>query len=170
MISIKKQILILLIVLLLIFSACSNNNQSKNNFEPENNSILKNTTSESTTLNTQEFLSKINNTNTEIIDVRAPNELRDLGIIEETKLNINIYDKKSEEKISNLKKNQTYLIYCYSGHRSENFKNYLINKGFEKVFDLKGGIRTWISEGLPTTKNFSVAQDGTIIYGLNYFK
>jgi len=41
------------------------------------------------------------------------------------------------------------VIYCQSGGRSAQACAWLGDQGFEKVFNLQGGITTWSREGLP---------------------
>lgn len=40
-------------------------------------------------------------------------------------------------------KQQTILVYCYSGHRSEHLTEFLTGFGFDNVFNLVGGYTRW---------------------------
>lgn len=51
-----------------------------------------------------------------------------------------------------LDKNKTYLVYCASGSRSAGAVNTLKQMGFEKVYNLKGGIEHWKSAGKPVVR------------------
>ncbi|SHK44911.1 Rhodanese-related sulfurtransferase [Reichenbachiella agariperforans] len=48
-----------------------------------------------------------------------------------------------------LDKSKTYYIYCRSGGRSGRTAKLMKENGFQKVYDLDGGISDWITEGLP---------------------
>lgn len=54
--------------------------------------------------------------------------------------------------IEKLDKSKTYLVYCASGSRSVGAVNTLKGLGFEKVYNLKGGIEHWKSEGKPVVR------------------
>ena len=51
-----------------------------------------------------------------------------------------------------LDKSKTYLVYCASGSRSAGAVNTLKQMGFEKVYNLKGGIEHWKSAGKPVVR------------------
>jgi len=87
------------------------------------------------------------NKNLIIIDVRTPQEFAQGHI--EGAININLYDSNFEQQISQLDKNKTYLLYCRSGHRSGIAKQIFARAGFEKVYDLQGGIISWNQNSLP---------------------
>jgi rhodanese-related sulfurtransferase len=44
------------------------------------------------------------------------------------------------------------FLYCYSGGRSKKAALYFYEKGFRKLYNLKGGITLWKKEGLPVVK------------------
>lgn len=44
------------------------------------------------------------------------------------------------------KKNEQVIVMCRSGGRSSKAVSYLENNGFEKVANLKGGMKAWASE------------------------
>ncbi|WP_428235626.1 rhodanese-like domain-containing protein [Gracilimonas sp.] len=44
------------------------------------------------------------------------------------------------------KKNEEVIVMCRSGGRSSKAVSYLENNGFEKVANLKGGMKAWASE------------------------
>lgn len=54
--------------------------------------------------------------------------------------------------VEKLDKSKTYLVYCASGSRSVGAVTNMQAMGFEKVYNLKGGIEHWKSAGLPTTR------------------
>lgn len=54
--------------------------------------------------------------------------------------------------IEKLDKSKTYLVYCASGSRSAGAVNNMQKMGFEKVYNLKGGIEHWKSEKKPVVR------------------
>ncbi len=76
-----------------------------------------------------------------ILDVRTPQEVAQGAI--EGAININLYDQDFDQKIEQLDKNKTYLVYCRSGRRSVTASNKMIAKGFTKVYNLLGGYNAW---------------------------
>jgi rhodanese-related sulfurtransferase len=60
-------------------------------------------------------------------------------------------------KVAHLDKNQTIVVYCSVGYRSENITCQLIDNGFEDVSNLYGGIFEWVNQG-----NGIVNMDGEI--------
>tara|TARA_B100001287_G_C22651724_1_gene515547 strand:- start:1069 stop:1374 length:306 start_codon:yes stop_codon:yes gene_type:complete len=94
-------------------------------------------------LNQEKWLSSINSSeNSLIIDVRTQDEFNDGHI--ENSLNFNIYDAvKFIEEISKLDKQATVHVYCKSGVRSLQACEIIKGMGFNKVFNLIGGITEW---------------------------
>lgn len=84
--------------------------------------------------------------NLQIVDVRTEKELK-TGMINGAE-NM-IYEENFQERIQTLDKSQPVLVYCHSGRRSAKCAKILQEKGFEKIYDLKGGIKGWIKEGEP---------------------
>jgi len=109
--------------ILLIFSSCDN---SVDKFE---------------ILDYMEFKNQIVN-NVQLIDVRTSEEFN-AGHIEGA---INI-DFKNEEvfyqSFQRLDKKNPVYVYCRSGNRSKKSADKLLEMGFSKVFDLKGGYIDW---------------------------
>jgi rhodanese-related sulfurtransferase len=44
-----------------------------------------------------------------------------------------------------------YLIYCHTGNRSGQTREMMRQLGFERVYDLQGGIAAWQAAGQPIT-------------------
>lgn len=83
-----------------------------------------------------------------ILDVRtgveyAQSHLRDAVLIPLMVLDQRFYE---------LKKDQTILVYCYKGNRSKTACEYLASKGHEQVYNILGGIASWIEEGYEVVK------------------
>tara|TARA_B100001093_G_scaffold339855_1_gene324625 strand:+ start:3483 stop:3863 length:381 start_codon:yes stop_codon:yes gene_type:complete len=109
--------------ILLIFSSCDN---SVDKFE---------------ILEYMEFKNQIIN-NVQLVDVRTSEEFN-AGHIEGA---INI-DFKNEEvfyqSFQRLDKKNPVYVYCRSGNRSKKSADKLLEMGFSKVYDLKGGYIDW---------------------------
>ncbi len=86
----------------------------------------------------------------EIIDVRTPQEYAE-GHIKGAK-NIDFYNPEFDKMISQLPKDKTYCVYCRSGRRSMLSAQKMAQMGFQKVYNLQGGINAWIQSGNPVEK------------------
>jgi rhodanese-related sulfurtransferase len=109
--------------ILLIFSSCDN---SVDKFE---------------ILDYMEFKNQIVN-NVQLIDVRTSEEFN-AGHIEGA---INIDFKNDEvfyQSFQRLDKKNPVYVYCRSGNRSKKSADKLLEMGFSKVYDLKGGYIDW---------------------------
>jgi rhodanese-related sulfurtransferase len=51
-----------------------------------------------------------------------------------------------------LDKDRSLFCYCYSGGRSSKALLFFYDKGFRKLFNLKGGITAWKKDGFPVDK------------------
>lgn len=96
-------------------------------------------------------ISLINNDNTVLLDVRESNETQD-GMINEA---IHIPLSAVNKRLSELDKHKqdTVVVYCRSGNRSASVCRTLSSRGFEKVYNLSGGIMAWQDAHLPISKN-----------------
>ncbi|AFU70037.1 rhodanese domain protein PspE-like protein [Psychroflexus torquis ATCC 700755] len=80
--------------------------------------------------------------NSEIIDVRTPDEFDD-GYIEGARL-LNIQDSsKFMAEVEKLEKDKDYYVYCRSGRRSEMACQIMEKAGVENAYNLQGGILDW---------------------------
>ena len=86
-----------------------------------------------------------------IIDVRTPEEFEDGHI--ENAVNIDFRSVTFQDEINELDVNKTYLVYCAVGVRSRLATGIMGELGFQNVYDLKGGFKEWITEGLPVAKS-----------------
>jgi rhodanese-related sulfurtransferase len=80
-----------------------------------------------------------------IIDVRTPEEVS-AGYIAGTTLFADIQSGDFEQKINVLDKSKAYIVYCRSGGRSARAADYMVKKGFSRVYNLTGGIQNWKGE------------------------
>ncbi len=83
-----------------------------------------------------------------LLDVRNPEEVKTDGKIRGSVL---IPLDQLPNKIDKLDKNKKILVYCRSGTRSVSASRILSSLGF-KVYNIKGGINSWKSEGLTVEK------------------
>jgi rhodanese-related sulfurtransferase len=51
-----------------------------------------------------------------------------------------------------INKKLTLFLYCTSGFRSSNTAEKLYDKGFRKLYNLKGGITAWRKDEMPVQK------------------
>jgi rhodanese-related sulfurtransferase len=80
-----------------------------------------------------------------VLDVRTPQEVTQ-GYIPEASV-IDIYDRNFEDKIKVLPKDKEIYVYCTSGVRSMQAAKILQKNGFDKVYNLGGGIVDWQRKG-----------------------
>ena len=97
-------------------------------------------------LNQDKWIESISNSKKSIVlDVRTPEEY-DQGFIKNS-INLNIYDSQFfMDEINKLDKNTSIYIYCRSGARSFQACELMSQFGFEKVYNLEGGILDWKGE------------------------
>ena len=78
-----------------------------------------------------------------VIDIRNPAELN-RGIIPGSEaLPMHTIPLRMEE----LKRDETLIMVCLSGARSAQACNYLMQQGYENVFNLRGGMMAWANNG-----------------------
>ncbi len=96
-------------------------------------------------LDSDSFEKKLNEKEKSILlDVRTLEENKALRI-PNTKL-IDIHKPNFLDQIDKLDRTISYLIYCRSGSRSYSACKQMKSMGFEKVYNLKGGIISWHGE------------------------
>ncbi len=90
---------------------------------------------------------ELNEANQEIllIDVRTPEEYGSGHI--ENSINIDISSDNFKDKIAKLGTDQEVYVYCLKGGRSGKAAKMMRDMGFEKIYDLKGGILQWEKDG-----------------------
>lgn len=93
-------------------------------------------------LDREDYKSAISKGKVQLVDVRTKREFM-AGHIKGAK-NIDFFQGSSfESNFSELKKDQPVYLYCQSGNRSQKAARKLVKMGFDKVYDLRGGYRTW---------------------------
>lgn len=111
-----------------------------------------NTETESTSLAPKAFSEKIKETpNAQVLDVRTPGEY-EKGHLENA-FNVNWNGDNFLQKAEALDKNKPVFVYCLSGGRSAAAANELRRNGFEKVYEMDGGMMQWRAANLPETSN-----------------
>lgn len=55
-----------------------------------------------------------------------------------------------EAKMQEVPKDKEIVVVCKSGSRSLRVTYFLMNHGYENVFNMKNGIKKWIAKGFPT--------------------
>jgi len=85
-----------------------------------------------------------------LVDVREDNEFKDGHVVGSTHIPLS----KFKERIVELDrhKDRTLIVGCRSGHRSTRACGMLRKRGFEKVYNLDGGLLAWQNANLPLTK------------------
>lgn len=77
-----------------------------------------------------------------ILDVRTDEEVAE-GFIEGA-IHIDIYGGQAFlDALEELDKSKSYFVYCRSGNRSGQACAIMASKGFEKTFNLIGGVMEW---------------------------
>jgi rhodanese-related sulfurtransferase len=76
-----------------------------------------------------------------LLDVRTPEEYESGHL--PGSLNIDIRGFDFHEQIENLDPHKPYYVYCHAGSRSAAACRYMESKGFEELFNLKGGYSAW---------------------------
>ena len=89
-------------------------------------------------LTAEEFKSKIENRNVQLVDVRTPAEFKS-GHLKGAK-NIDFFSGKFKMSFNKFKKQEAVYVYCRSGSRSRQAAKRLEALGFNEIYDLKGGI------------------------------
>jgi thioredoxin 1 len=108
-------------------------------------------TSKLTKLNAPEFSEKIKTLqNAPLIDVRTSDEFKNGHL--PNAVNIDWYNNDFVNKLAELDKNAPVLIYCHSGARSSSAAAKMIKDGFTEIYELRGGISEWNTNGFSIVK------------------
>lgn len=137
----KFQIFIFSLFLIVSSSACG---QIEKDTTPVNSQSEVNNSQDAavTVLTVQEFKSKLDLPNAQIIDVRTDAEVAD-GMIPNA-VQMDVLDWNGfVASTKSLDPNKPVLVYCKSGGRSSKAANYLVENGFTEVYDLSGGMTNW---------------------------
>jgi rhodanese-related sulfurtransferase len=97
-----------------------------------------------------------------LIDIRTPPEWKELGVVPTSK-KIMFFDEKGKYNVQSWlnefskyvkDKNQAFVLICRSGNRTSLVGEFLSKQmGYENVFHLEHGIKSWIRENRKVEKN-----------------
>jgi rhodanese-related sulfurtransferase len=85
-----------------------------------------------------------------IIDTRTEWEVKDGKIPKAVWMDVS--SREFMQNVTTLPKDKTYCLYCASGGRTGMIVPFMEQCGFSKVFDLEGGIVSWMISGNPLEK------------------
>lgn len=77
----------------------------------------------------------------QLVDVRTPEEYEEAHIVNAQ--NIDFNSPTFDEDVTKLDKTKPVILYCKAGGRSAKCAKKLKEAGFEKIYDLEGGISKW---------------------------
>jgi phage shock protein E len=86
-----------------------------------------------------------------ILDIRTKWETKD-GCIPKAEF-MDVSSQSFMKDILSLAKEKTYCLYCASGGRASMVVPFMEENGFENVYELEGGIISWILQGNPLEKS-----------------
>lgn len=85
-----------------------------------------------------------------LLDVREDNEVALCNIPGYTHIPMNLIPLRHNE----LPDDKTIVVYCHHGRRSYNSALYLASVGFDKLYNLDGGIDAWAEQIDPTMPRY----------------
>ena len=92
-------------------------------------------------VNASQFGQLMEDSETVVLDIRTPGEIAQgkiAGAVE-----MDFYQPDFQEKIRQLDKSKTYLVYCRSGGRSRSACQMMEQEGFPRLYNLNGGYLEW---------------------------
>ena len=113
-------------------------------------SCLKNQTAGVQVIGVAKYEQKMAEPNTQLIDVRTPEEYSEGHLVNAINIDVNSDD--FDTKVASLDKEKSVMVYCKVGGRSAKAATRLKELGFKNITDLDGGITNWKSENKPTVK------------------
>ncbi|HHH47663.1 MAG TPA: rhodanese-like domain-containing protein [Gammaproteobacteria bacterium] len=97
-----------------------------------------------------EAVNLINHDNALVLDVREANEYQSGHILNARHIPQSALAKRLDELEK--ERNRPIILVCRSGSRSGHVAGMLKKHGFEKVYNLSGGIMAWQNANLPLTR------------------
>ena len=88
--------------------------------------------------------------NIAILDVRTAKEFADGHVAGAVNIDVNQAD--FAQKIDQLDRSKTYIVYCRSGRRSRKAVGIMAAKGFKNLYNVSDGFVGWNKNGLPFEK------------------
>lgn len=86
-----------------------------------------------------------------MVDVRRTNEVADVTFDVPNYVNIPLDE--LEDRYKEIPTDRDVVLVCRSGERSLKAIYYLMNQGYRRISNMKGGILSWASKGFPTSGN-----------------
>jgi len=83
-----------------------------------------------------------------LVDVREADEVAQLSFDVPNIVNIPLSD--FENRFQEIPKDKEIVMVCKSGARSLRTTYFLMNNGYENVFNMRDGIEKWVKKGFPT--------------------
>ena len=74
-----------------------------------------------------------------LLDVREPEELEQAAIAGAHHIPM----RQVPERLGELPRDKPIVVFCHAGGRSRRVAQFLVENGFEQVFNLDGGIDAW---------------------------
>ena len=88
--------------------------------------------------------------NIAILDVRTAKEFADGHVAGAVNIDVNQTD--FAQKIDQLDRSKTYIVYCRSGRHSSKAVGIMAAKGFKNLYNVSDGFVGWNKNGLPFEK------------------
>lgn len=87
-----------------------------------------------------------------LVDVREPfeREIADLPKVGQKRIPLDDLENRADE----LDPGENLVLYCRSGSRSRRAAEFLMERGYGKVFNLKGGVLAWREEVDPSLRAY----------------
>jgi rhodanese-related sulfurtransferase len=130
---INKQWLLIVVFSMMYLVGCTQ--------QPENGQMTHSISPIVKTVSNKEVQDLLKNPQVTVLDVRSPQEYK-AGHIPGA-INCDVNGESFESCTSTLDKNKPYIVYCAAGVRSTKAVEYLSEKGFEHLFNLKSGFNNW---------------------------
>ncbi len=86
-----------------------------------------------------------------IIDVRNQSEVAEVTFDVPNYMNIPLNE--LENRINEIPKDKEIVMVCLIGEKSLKTTYFLMNAGYENVYNMDGGIIKWVTKGFPTKGN-----------------
>lgn len=83
-----------------------------------------------------------------MIDVRKKDEVSEVSFDVPNYMNIPLNE--LEDRINEIPKDKEVVMVCRNGERSLKTTYFLMNSGYENVYNMRDGIVKWASKGFPT--------------------
>ena len=135
--------LFILAATFLLFSCSNAQNQRANNNVVQSENVIERVSAE-------KFKQLVESGDGIILDVRTPEEV-DQGYINGAST-INFYDEDFESKLNLIQKDKPVYVYCKAGGRSGKAAEMMKKNGFKKVYNLEGGMNSWMGYGYTIVK------------------